>query len=570
MSPLWRAIEDFAGGVSFARMQEYVLVATMKSAADARAFKRELVGFFAKHAKEHDKAAEQDDFEWPGKPTAAALAFAKKHGTKWNDAFVWGEEELAGDEPSVAALENKVVVFHDFCSGGLSDDLARVMQKRSGKRVVVESATPVIHCELALDTKSKLARELATMFAQRERVEHLSEWAKPKWAKAARLIGDSEQASFTVAGNTCRFTLPLDLALEDALLAHLERGGAKIKTWRLANAKDIDANQANETAFPAAAAKPARAAKPAAVAARAIPQTPPSIEIVRQGHAPGAGGGDYSGAFHGMASTGKHLVVASGSAVSRWTGSRLEHLIDDQRGLHALVAHGDEIWACGYGYVLRSTDGGKRFSKIQLLEDKRSPKHEDSPQLLDIARDADGVVWVVGFGCTVMTSRDGKRFEKLAPLDKVTITRCVPSPFGLLLLKDNGRLQIARGGKLRQTTLRAKSPLYGACVTPSGAVVIVGHGDWKGAAFRSTDGVSFEPSKLPGKAAPLYGVTAMSDGRLIAGGHEGLLLVSFDDGKTFKPLPNDLPPIRRAFGLFCEHAGAVYCTGTFSHLIKLA
>ena len=546
-------------------MQEYVLVATMKSNGEARAFKRELVTFFARHAKEHDKAAAADDFEWPGEPTPAAKALAKKYGTKWNDALVWGEEELAGDEPSVAALENKVVVFHDFCSGGLSDDLARVMAKRSGKRVTVESTTPVIYCELALDANHKLARELASMFAQRERFEHLSDWATPKWAKAARLTGDSEQASFTAVDGTCTFTLPLNLALEDALREHLTKGGAKIKAWRLATAKDIDANQAREPAFPAAVpAAPERAARPAA----AIPQIAPSIEVVREGSA--IGGGDYSGAFYGMASTGKHLVFATGSELARWTGSKLAKLVGGQTGLHAVVARGDELWACGYGYVLHSTDGGKSGTKITLLEDKRSPKHEDSPQLLDIACDEHGGIWVVGFGCTVMHSRDGKTFTKLKPLDKVTVTGCVPSSFGVLLLKNNGRLQIARDGKLHQTTLRSKSSLYGACVTPSGAVVLVGHGDWKGAAFRSTDGVTFTPSKLPAKAAPLYGVIAMPDGRLIAGGYEGLLLVSFDDGKTFKPLPNKLPPIKRNFGLFCEHAGAVYGTGMFSHLIALS
>ena len=101
-----------------------------------------------------------------------------------------------------------------------------------------------------------------------------------------------------------------------------------------------------------------------------------------------------------------------------------------------------------------------------------------------------------------------------------------------------------------------------------GAVVIVGHGDWAGSAFRSTDGITFTPSKLPAKSKPLYGVTTMADGRLLAGGHEDLLLVSYDDGKSFRRLPHDLPPVSRSFGLFCQHAGTTFGAGMFAHLVR--
>jgi hypothetical protein len=533
----------------------------MRSAAEARAFKRELGVLFAAHAKQHDAAAARADFEWPGEPTPAALAIAKKYGTTWREPMVWGEDELTGDEPSVAALENKVVVFHDFCSGGLSDDLARLMAKRSGKRVAVDASTPVLFGEVALDAKGKLARELAAMFAQRETVEYLNDWKTPKWAKGIRMLGDSEQASFTIDGAICRFTLPLAPSLADAFEAHLRAAGAKIRTWRLATTDDIDNNQAREPATKASSA-PTPAPRPVAIK---IPRTAPVATIVRAGSP--VGFGDNDACFHAIASTGKQLCFVSGRALTRWTGKRLDKLATNETGLKGLTATTDEMWACGYGYVLHSTDGGKRFRKLKLLEDKRSPRPEDSPQLLDIARDEHGV-WVVGFGCTVLHSRDGKTFERLAPLDKVTINRCVPSPFGLLLLKDNGRLQIARDGKLHQTTLRARSPLYGACVTSTGAIVVVGHGDWDGAAFRSIDGATFTPSKLAVKSAPLYGVIAMADGRLLAGGHEDLLMVSYDDGKSFQKLPHKLPAVGRNYGLFCHHDGAVYGTGMFQHLVR--
>jgi photosystem II stability/assembly factor-like uncharacterized protein len=114
-------------------------------------------------------------------------------------------------------------------------------------------------------------------------------------------------------------------------------------------------------------------------------------------------------------------LFVSGSELTRWSNKQLVKLTKDQTGLHGLATTPDEIWACGYGYVLHSKDSGKPLRKIKLLEDKRSPRHEESPQLLDVARDEHGV-WVVGFGCTVLHSRDGPEFKKLAPLDKVTTT----------------------------------------------------------------------------------------------------------------------------------------------------
>lgn len=91
---------------------EHRLIVELPSPAAAEAMRAELETFFAEHAKAYDAAAAKDDFVWPGAATDVARAFGEKYRHAWKEVLVWGDEQLEGDEPKVAALGDDVVLFH--------------------------------------------------------------------------------------------------------------------------------------------------------------------------------------------------------------------------------------------------------------------------------------------------------------------------------------------------------------------------------------------------------------------------------------------------------------------------
>ncbi len=259
-----------------------------------------------------------------------------------------------------------------------------------------------------------------------------------------------------------------------------------------------------------------------------------------------------------LASDGKRLLVAGNRAVFELAKTKLVPILTDQTGVAGLAIRGDEIWVACYDHVLVSRDRGATFDKLPLLE--RHPFYA-------IACTDDGV-WVAGHEGAAFLSTDGKTFTKIGGMDKATFKRGIASPLGALLLKYNGRLGIGRKGKLKATPLRTKSPLLDACVTASGAIVIVGHGDWKGAAYRTEDGETFAEATLP-IARPLQSVACLPDGRIIVGSQEDELLVSYDDGRSFEVLEHAFKGAKRNFDVLAEHQGAIYAAGSFQHLLEI-
>ena len=85
--------------------------------------------------------------------------------------------------------------------------------------------------------------------------------------------------------------------------------------------------------------------------------------------------------------------------------------------------------------------------------------------------------------------------------------------------------------------LKAGQDLMYACVTEAGSLVVVG---LSGQIYRSTDrGKTFETIKCPVKGH-LTGIDILADGRLVAVGDRGAVLVSDDDGASFKKLKHGL------------------------------
>jgi hypothetical protein len=142
----------------------YRLVARFADATEARDVARELGAFFAAHAQEMDAAMEAGDF--PDESPASAQALATKYGFAWKEVLAWGDEGLAGDEPSIAAEGEVLVAYHTYC-GGFGDAIPTYLKKRGATVEPQTRSAPPASILFALPAPSKeLDRELAEMFAQ--------------------------------------------------------------------------------------------------------------------------------------------------------------------------------------------------------------------------------------------------------------------------------------------------------------------------------------------------------------------------------------------------------------------
>jgi hypothetical protein len=110
----------------------YRLVARFADPAVARDVATELSAFFTTHAQQMDALMEDGDL--PEEPTAAASELATKYGFEWKELLTWGDEMLAGDEPSVMAEGDTLVVYHTYC-GGFGDDVPKYLQARGAREV---------------------------------------------------------------------------------------------------------------------------------------------------------------------------------------------------------------------------------------------------------------------------------------------------------------------------------------------------------------------------------------------------------------------------------------------------
>jgi hypothetical protein len=200
----------------------YRLIVELASPARADAVREELVTFFAAHAKEYDLQTEDPAFEWPGQPTEAARTFGARYGHAWKDALAWGDEQLAGDEPAVTTLGNRVVIHHPYTSGGFGPDLPAVLERAGGTLVETgaQSGKPVVYARFALAAKQALAPGL------REQLE----------AEA-----DGDACSFVIDAGVCTFTLPVTGGLLDEVKRSLaDAPGLEL---RLATPADIATNR---------------------------------------------------------------------------------------------------------------------------------------------------------------------------------------------------------------------------------------------------------------------------------------------------------------------------------------
>lgn len=227
-------------------------------------------------------------------------------------------------------------------------------------------------------------------------------------------------------------------------------------------------------------------------------------------------------------------------------------------------------------FLAISSNGGARFTKL-ILPKGFHPEHWGK-QFHGIASDPTGILWAGGTYAVRIAGTKAARVRQLG--DDARVKAVVATPFGVLLLTFSGKTYLANGKDVTLKNLRAPGHLSGACVTPSRTALVVGSsGDWKGALYRSTDEArTFTEIRLP-KCSPLLSVAALPDGRVIASGEEAALLVSHDDGRTFKVLKHKVGALRSAklatgkpFGIkcLCTHGDAIYAGGPSGVLVKIA
>lgn len=509
-------------------MADHHLVGEFTSTAAATKLAKELTAFFERNATDE----EVDE------PTPTERALGKKYVFTWHEPLSWEDAP-----PIVIAIGDHVILFHSHCAGGFGDDLPKVFKKAGGKKVREKDGPPVLACELTFPKGAagkRLRTELATLYAQRS-TPSIRSWAKPTWAKY-KMLGESEDATFVVQGETATLTLPINAHDIANFRRYLETRKAERVAITVASDKEITANRAREDQ----AGVVESAAKPTA-----IPTTVPTVTIVHKAKEPLNVSSLYS--------DGTSALMIGFSGLHRSADfkklTRLGEGVSFQFHRDDVLLAGTTIWVCGYQGVLRSTDNGASFEEVPTQD----------RVLHAIATDPEGIPWVVGDnGVQVLA---GAKFKRVTSAEKGVFVSAVSSPLGVLLLTDSGRVYVGRHAAIGGGTFWARAPLHDACVTPAGTIIVVG-GSKKPIAFRSEDGgKTFATSTVPGTAV-LRSVVALPDGRVIGGGALDTLFSSHDDGKSFRALKYPMTE-QRDFASATVHAGAAYLSAPFQKLVQV-
>ncbi|MEZ4383351.1 MAG: BRCT domain-containing protein [Nannocystaceae bacterium] len=281
-----------------------------------------------------------------------------------------------------------------------------------------------------------------------------------------------------------------------------------------------------------------------------------------------------------VASSGTRLFAACGQTVCAsddgavWRGIRdqddhctyvvlsatAKRVDSGEFGYCAVTAAGSRVWVGGYGFVLRSDDAGASFRLQETAELWRPVCMLEAGERLFVGGDPVGL----------MVSDGGAPFREIKVAGNDRFSGAVHTAMGPVLLRWK-RAWLLLGDKPLRLSLRPAAELYGGCVTPGGALLLLGP-----TSYWTRNWVDFHEVECPGM---MRSAAALADGGIVAGGDDDQLFVSWDDGRSFDRVDHgyrgraergsgDTQQYPRAFTVL-RHGDAVIATGAFQATLRI-
>ncbi len=192
-----------------------------------------------------------------------------------------------------------------------------------------------------------------------------------------------------------------------------------------------------------------------------------------------------------------------------------------------MLAVGDALWICGeYGQLAISRDRGATWKLFETGTDAC---------LFALALAPDGAVWVVGdhgYAARVL----GEKPERVDLRTNARLAAIYALRDEIIVLGFDGVMYRWREGEVVRVATGAVKPLTALVVTKLGTWVLVGDG---GFVARSPDGAWWSRVKSDVEV-DLEAIGTCADGRLVVAGDRGIVLVSADDGRQWKPFETEL------------------------------
>jgi len=216
-------------------------------------------------------------------------------------------------------------------------------------------------------------------------------------------------------------------------------------------------------------------------------------------------------------------------------------LIDDQTA-----------WAVGHqSVILKSGDGGEKWAKANAENDPETA-------YLDILfLDAKTGFIVGSYGKFLSTSDGGKTWTEAKQDDDPHFSHIITAPDGGLWLTGEFGTVRRSGDRARRWEPLAtpyEGTFFGTLPLAKGGAVVFG---LRGNIFRSEDGKAWKQVESPTQSL-LHGGLALADGRFVLSASAGQLLLSSDEGRTFRPV--EWPGAATATSLWQASDGAVLLT----------
>ena len=219
-----------------------------------------------------------------------------------------------------------------------------------------------------------------------------------------------------------------------------------------------------------------------------------------------------------------HILLSTDSG-KNWR----QTIAPTRRTLTGVFLIDDQVaWAIGHqSVILKSGDGGETWAKANAESDPETA-------YLDILFLDAMTGFIVGsYGKFLSTSDGGKTWTEAKQDDDPHFSHIIAAPDGGLWLTGEFGTVRRSGDRARRWEPLAtpyEGTFFGALPLAKGGAVVFG---LRGNIFRSEDGKAWKQVESPTQSL-LHGGLALADGRLVLTAGAGQLLVSADEGRSFR------------------------------------